>query len=145
MTRLHVEVVIDAPPAAVWAEIEDVASHVEWMAEAVAIRFRSAQHQGVGTEIECDTRVGPLTTTDVLRFVEWTPPRVMGIEHTGAVKGSGRFLLEPIADSRTRFAWDEDLTFPLRLGGRLGGVVGAALLRRVWARNLTRLKRRIEA
>lgn len=146
MTRIHVDSVIDAAPDAVWAGIEDVGTHVEWMAEAVEIRFLTEQRSGVGTTIECDTRIGPLTTTDVLRFVEWEPPRVMGIEHVGMVRGEGRFTLEPLdGGRRTRFVWDEDLSFPARLGGPLGARLGAPVIRRIWRRNLARLKAKVEA
>lgn len=144
MTHVHVETVIDAPPERVWAAIEDVGSHTEWMADAVAIRFRGEQRSGVGTEAECDTRVGPFMVTDVLRFVEWDPPRVMGIVHEGLVTGFGRFSLQPHDEFRTHFAWDEDLHFPWRLGGPVGERVGRVALARVWRRNLARLKRRIE-
>lgn len=148
MTQLRAEIEIAATPEVVWEHVADIASHVEWMAEAVAIRFRGEQRSGAGTEIECDTKVGPFTTTDVLRFTEWEPPRVMGIVHEGAVVGSGRFTLEPVPPdnpTRTRFVWEEQLRFPLRMGGAVGAIAGAAVLRRVWARNLHRLKQRVEA
>lgn len=143
MTNIRVAVHIDAAPQTVWAGIEDVASHVEWMAEAIEIRFRTEQRSGVGTETECDTRIGPFTTTDVFRFTEWDPPRIMRIEHTGLVTGTGRFLLEPIP-SGTRFVWDENLTFPGRFGGPVAGLVAAPVIRHIWRANLRRLKRRIE-
>ena len=144
MSHLRVDVVINASPQEVWAAIEDVGTHVEWMAEAKAIRFRGERRSGVGTEIECDTRVGPFTTTDVLRFVEWDAPRRMGIVHEGLVTGTGAFILEPIAGGRTRFVWDEELRFPWRFGGRVGEIPGRVMLRAVWRRNLALLKRRVE-
>ena len=58
--RIEVATDIDAPPATVWAVLEPVESHVEWMADAERITFRTEQHRGVGTEFECLTRVGPL-------------------------------------------------------------------------------------
>ena len=39
----------------------------------------------------------------------------------GLVTGTGRFTLEPLDDGRrTRFTWEEELTFPWWLGGPLG-------------------------
>ena len=64
---------IDAPPKAVWARIEDVAPHVDWMADAAAIRFTSEQTAGVGTTFDCDTKVGPLKLTDRMAVTEWEP------------------------------------------------------------------------
>ncbi len=81
---------IGVTPDAVWAAMEDIETHTEWMADAVAITFRTDQRTGVGTEFECLTRIGPFTTTDVMTVTEWRPGIVMGIEHRGVVTGVGR-------------------------------------------------------
>ena len=132
---------LKATPEEVWADIARVGSHVEWMADAVAIRFLSDQTSGVGTAFECDTRVGPLRLTDVMEVTEWAPPSVMGVRHTGVVTGSGRFTLVRAPDG-TRFQWEEVLVFPWWLGGPVGAFASAPLLRWVWRRNLARLARR---
>lgn len=145
MSRIVVSTVIDRPPAEVWADVRDVASHVAWMQDAEAIRFRSHQREGVGTTFECDTRVGPVTLTDVMEITAWDEGERMGVLHTGLVTGSGAFTLEPVGERTTRFRWEEDLRFPWWLGSRLGERVGAPVLRRIWRGNLRRLKARIEA
>ena len=144
---LRVETTVDAPPEAVWAHLEDIASHTEWMADAVAIEFLGDRRRGTGTRFACRTRVWVLHTTDVMEITEWTPPRVMGVRHTGAVSGDGRFELHgtgPAAAS-TRMTWTERLRFPPWFGGPLGAVLARPVLRRIWAGNLTRLKARVEA
>ena len=143
MTAIRVATVIDAPVERVWAVVEDISSHVCWMEDAVAIRFTSAQHAGVGASFDCDTRVGRLRLVDRMQVTEWDPPHGMGIRHRGVVAGSGRFSLET-AGSGTRFSWEEDLVFPWWMGARVGGVGAAPLLRRVWRRNLRNLKRLVE-
>jgi hypothetical protein len=135
---------IDARPAQVWRAVEDVGSHVEWMEDAVAIRFLSARRQGVGTTFECDTRVGPFTLVDVMEITQWRPRRAMGVRHRGVVTGEGRFTLKARRGGRTRFTWEERLHFPWWMGGSLGAVVGGEVLRVIWKRNLRNLKRRIE-
>lgn len=128
-----------------WATLEPVERHVDWMADAQAIRFRTAQTRGVGTQFDCDTRVGPLRLTDRMEITEWEPGRAMGVRHSGVVSGSGRFTLEPDGSDATRFAWNEELRFPWWLGGRLGELVGGkVVLRLVWRRNLKALKRLVE-
>lgn len=146
MGRIRVAVEIDAPPKNVWSVVEPIERHVDWMADATAIRFTSASNRGVDTEFECDTKVGPITLTDVMTVTEWEPERRMGVRHTGVVTGTGAFELEPIdLGRRTRFTWTEELTFPWFLGGRLGEIVGGrAVMKRIWIRNLRRLEELVE-
>jgi len=135
---------IAALPDEVWADIEDIATHPEWMTDADQLRFRGDQRTGVGTEFTCRTRVGPLAVTDVLEVTEWEPEAVMGILHRGAVTGTGRFTLRPAIGGGTRFCWREDLRFPWWLGGALGARVAVPIFRRIWSANLRRLKERLE-
>ncbi len=142
MGRIRVATTIDAPPARVWDDIKDIASHVEWMEDAVAIRFTSRHRSGVGTAFDCDTKVGPIRLTDRMEITEWKPRRVMGIRHVGLVTGTGRFTLRRRRGGRTSFRWEERLVFPWWMGGPIGAEVGGVVLRLVWKRNLRNLKRR---
>jgi uncharacterized protein YndB with AHSA1/START domain len=144
--RLHVEVTIAAPPEAVWAHLEDISTHVEWMTDAVAIEFLGGQERGVGTRFTCRTRVLFLRTADVMEITEWEPPHLMGVRHTGAVSGEGRFELRPAdpAGQCTTMLWVERLLLPWWLGGRLGATLAAPVLHRLWRTNLERLAGRVE-
>jgi hypothetical protein len=128
---------IPARPEEVWADVRDLGSHVEWMADAEAIRFTSTSRSGVGTTFDCDTKVGPFHLVDQMEVTEWMEGEVIGVRHVGLVTGSGRFTLRPVGTA-TRFAWEEDLAIPWWLGGPLASVA----LRLVWMRNLRRLRRR---
>ncbi len=136
---------IERSPSEVWADVRDIASHVTWMADATEIRFTSEQTEGVGTTFECDTRVGPLATTDVMEITVWDEEQRMGVRHVGLVTGEGAFTLTPIGDDRTEFRWEEDLRFPWWLGSRLGEIAGRPVLAFIWRRNLERLRRRLES
>jgi uncharacterized protein YndB with AHSA1/START domain len=144
---ITVSVDIDAPVERVWQVVEPVERHVDWMHDAVAIRFLGDQTRGVGTAFLCDTRVGPIRLVDRMEITEWVPGEVMGVRHTGIVTGSGRFTLTPIdLDRRTRFTWTEELVFPWWLGGPIGAFVGGKLvLRAIWRRNLRTLERQVES
>jgi uncharacterized protein YndB with AHSA1/START domain len=146
VTRIHVAADYDATPEAAWRAVEQVDSHIDWMADAEAIRFLTDQTSGVGTRFECITKVGPVRLTDLMEITEWEPGRSMGVRHTGVVTGTGRFTIEPLdGGRRTRFAWEEELTFPWWLGGRLGSAVGGpAVLKRIWKGNLRRLRPLVE-
>jgi len=141
---IAVEIVIDAPVAAVWAGVEDILTHVDWMLDAEEIRFLTDRQQGVGTRFECDTKVGPIRLTDVMEITDWTPQKSMGVRHQGIVGGTGIFSLRA-SGSTTVFSWVEELTFPWYLGGPLGAAASRPVLRSIWKGNLRRLKDRIEA
>ncbi len=145
--KLRVETTIPCSPGAVWAHLEDIASHVDWMADAVSIDFLTTAHQGAGTRFACRTRVGPLSTTDIMEITEWSPPRVMGVRHSGAVSGEGCFKLAAAgpAGESTTMVWTESLRFPWWLGGPLGARLAHPVLRRIWRGNLARLKNRVES
>lgn len=132
-------IVIDAPPAVVWEQLEDVGSHVEWMADAEAIHFTSATTSGVGTTFDCDTKFGPIRLTDRMEITEWVEREAMGVRHVGVVTGVGRFTLRPIGTHHTEFTWQETLTFPWWAAGRLGARASAPVLKWVWRRNLRAL------
>lgn len=142
MARIRVRTVLDAPPGRVWEDLRDIASHTQWMHDAVAIRFTSRRRQGVGTTFDCDTRVGPFRLVDRMEVTEWEPARVMGIRHVGLVTGRGRFTLRPARRGRTRFEWAEQLRFPWWMGGPIGAALSKPVLRRIWKRNLRNLQRR---
>ena len=125
-----------------WREIEPVERHGEWMTDAVEVRFRTPQRRGVGTDYDCVTRVGPFRTVDHMTCVEWDEGVAMGIVHRGTVAGHGRFVLESIDDTHTRFCWDESLKFPWWMGGPIGERAARPLLTRVWRANLGRLAAR---
>jgi Polyketide cyclase / dehydrase and lipid transport len=145
MARITLSTVIDAPRRRVWREVRDLPTHSEWMEDAVAIRFLNRRRSGVGTAYDCDTRLGPFRLTDRMEVVEWRRRRLIGIRHTGLVTGRGRFLLRRRGRRRTTFVWDERLAFPWWLGGPVTGLVARPVLGRVWRRNLTNLKARVES
>lgn len=138
---------IDAPPDVVWAAIEPIERHVEWMSDAEAITFETSQRRGAGTRFRCDTRIGPIHLVDAMEVTGWNPGMAMGVRHTGIVTGTGTFTLTPIdLERRTRFSWNERLHFPWWLGGPAGAAIAAAtVLPMVWRRNLATLRRIIEA
>jgi len=145
MARVRVSTVIDASPAQVWAEVRNLERHVDWMADAVELTFDGPQRSGVGTTFDCDTKVGPFRLTDRMVVTEWHDGQLIGVRHHGLVTGSGRFLLSRTRRGRTRFAWDERLTFPWWMGGAPGAAVGSLVMRRIWKRNLAVLKALVES
>jgi hypothetical protein len=146
MSGIKVSIDLDAGTDKVWAIVEPIERHVDWMADAVAIRFQTDQTRGVGTKFFCDTKVGPIKLVDEMTITAWEPGRVMGVTHTGVVTGTGQFTLEELPGQRTRFTWTESLVFPWWLGGPLGALVGGqVVMKAIWRRNLRKLKAIVDA
>ena len=135
---------IEASPEVVWNAISDIQTHVNWMADASEIRITSEQTEGVGVTFDCDTKVGPLRTTDKMQITEWTPNQTLTISHKGLVEGKGSFILEKNSDGKTLFVWEENLDFPLLLGGRITGFIAKPILKKIWKKNLYKLKHLVE-
>lgn len=147
MARIRVSRTIKAPPAQVWAALEDISSHVRWMAEADSITFTSAQQAGRGTTFECLTRVGPFATVDRMEVTRWDPHRAMGVLHTGVVSGTGTFRIRArgLRRRRTRFTWSERLRLPWWLGGGFSAVAAVPVMWMLWKGNLARLADLVES
>ncbi len=136
MARLKVSVIVDAPIDRVWADLADISSHVQWMADAEEIRFTSDTSTGVGTTFECDTRIGPFRLTDEMLVTSWVAGRSMGVRHVGLVTGDGEFQLRKKRRGRTSFVWREQLHFPWWMAGPLGAWISVPVLTLVWRRSM---------
>ncbi|MHB8487951.1 MAG: SRPBCC family protein [Candidatus Dormibacteria bacterium] len=143
-TRIRVATIVEASPEATWAVIENIETHVAWMADAASIIFKTSQRSGEGTVFDCVTRVGPIRLVDRMSITRWVPGAAMGVDHRGAVRGSGVFTLRAIGTRRTLFSWEEALKFPWWLGGSVGEIIARPLLTRIWRGNMVRLKRIVE-
>ncbi len=148
MAEVTVEIEIERTPSEVWRYLRDISSHVEWMTDAVEIRFTSESTEGQGTSFECDTKVGPIRLTDIMTITSWVDEEEMGVRHEGVVTGVGEFRLSEGTTAggqpATRFSWREELSFPLWLGGSVGELAAKPILTAIWKRNLRSLKEIVE-
>jgi hypothetical protein len=139
--RVLVSHVIDVPADIVWADVSNMKSHAEWMADAEGIDVVSTMQRGVGTVLKVPTRIGPFRTVDWIIVTDWIEGRSIRVVHVGLVSGEGEFRIEPNGDA-TLFLWDEDLTLPLLFGGRIGEVIARPIIAGIWRGNLRRLAER---
>ena len=70
MARIQISQVIDRTPSEVWNEMRHIERHVNWMHDAVEIRFTSDSREGIGTSFICLTKVGPFKTQDVMTITD---------------------------------------------------------------------------
>lgn len=137
MTTIEVAIDIDRCLSDVWDHLSRLEDHARWMGDVESITFQGGQTSGVGTTMNVLTRVGPLTTVDVIIVEEWNAPYSIAVAHRGVVSGLGAFVLEAKGAS-TRFTWRESLSFPWYLGGRITATAARPVLRRIWRANLRR-------
>ena len=159
MIGIRVSTVIDADIGEVWDDVRHIASHVEWMKDAISIQFHNGPgsdesgtrdqaddpaREGVGVQFSCRTKVGPIVLNDRMEVTEWIDGRLIGIRHRGLVTGEGQLRLAPLDQTQTEVVWEERLMFPARLGGPIGARLARPILRRIWTANLSRLSARFK-
>lgn len=139
--NVRVSTHIDRPLSEVWADLSDLASHAEWMADAEAVEFASEHTSGVGTVMRVPTTVGPLSTEDWIIVTGWVEGKRIDVVHVGLVTGAGSIIVEPDGNG-TLVTWDETLSLPMYFGGALGEVFAKPILAALWRGNLSRLAAR---
>lgn len=118
--HIAVDVVVDAPPQAVWDAVTDWPRQSEWML-GTTVRATHQDGVGVGAGLEAFTGVGRAGFLDTMVITEWDPPWRCVVQHTGqVVKGLGVFEVLALPGGRSRFVWAEELDLPLGVLGRIG-------------------------
>jgi uncharacterized membrane protein len=135
---------IDAPIAAVWARLADIATQPEWMTEMRAVRVITPGPVGVGTRAEAEVRILGITVRDPIEIVEFSPPHRFAIRHEGRFQGGGLITLDTLEGGRrTRVDWAETLVQPILPS--LGAMVQGPIFQRIFQADLERLKVLVEA
>ena len=107
--------VIAAPIEKVWASLADWESQGNWMLQTT-VEVTSDIREGVGTTIAAFTGVGKFGVMDHMQVMNWEPPFICDVLHTGKIiKGTGRFQLSAITSQSTRFDWSEEILAPRAL------------------------------
>lgn len=143
--HIAVDVVVDAPPEAVWAAVTDWPRQSEWM---LGTKVWSTDQDGVGVGggIEAFTGVGRVGFLDTMVITEWDPPRRCVVQHTGrVVKGLGIFEVVALPEGRSRFVWAEELEVPLGIVGKAGWPLVKPGFAWGVRRSLNKLARDVEA
>lgn len=117
---IAVDVVVDAPPQAVWQAVTDWPRQSEWML-GTTVKATEQDGVGVGGRLEAFTGIGRAGFLDTMVITEWDPPWRCVVRHTGqVVKGLGIFEVLALPGGRSRFVWAEELELPLGAVGRAG-------------------------
>lgn len=134
------DVIIEAPPQAVFDAMVDWEGQGRWM---VGTRVWSdGPAAGVGGRLSAFTGIGRVGFLDTMRITQWDPPRRVSVQHTGrVVRGGGVFEVLALPDGSSRFVWREELELPLGPIGR----AGFAMIRPLAAAGLDRSLARFAA
>ncbi|MET0741008.1 MAG: SRPBCC family protein [Candidatus Nanopelagicales bacterium] len=120
LAELEADVVVEAPPSAVWELLIDWDRQQEWML-GTRVHGTAQRGHGVGAGVEAFTGVGKVGFRDPMVITDWEPPRRIVVVHTGnVVRGTGAFEVFALPKGRSRFVWTERLDLPLGWAGRVG-------------------------
>jgi uncharacterized protein YndB with AHSA1/START domain len=137
--------IVPATPQVVWELLTDWERLGDWMLEASDFVVLSDQRTGVGVRARATVRIAGITTRDEIVVTGWEPPRRLGLEHLGWVKGVGEMHLTPIGEDRTHVFWREELRPPVGFLGAFGMTAFRPLLKRTFRRDLDALVRLAKA
>jgi uncharacterized protein YndB with AHSA1/START domain len=141
-TKLHHEVLIAAPAAAVWSALADLAGVQAYNPGVERASYVSAQREGVGAARRCEFRGGGSVTE---RVTEWQPAQTIAFEMTDhpwpMTAARFRMVLAPDAGG-TRLLQETEYEFT-------GDAAAAEAVRQQWDQGVaavtTAFKRHVES
>ena len=120
--RITAGVTVDAGQEQSWRLLVDWSRQREWIWAT-----RTSGGHGTGALVSARTGIGPVGFTDVMKIIEWDPPRRCSVRHTGAVvRGHGIFEVRSLG-GRSEVRWTEFVVLPVRLPASFERLVLAAI------------------
>ncbi len=126
MTFAEFDVVIEAPPEAVWEVISDPRNLPHWDRHIVRVDGIPAGGLREGTRYTTEMRFMALRTTIDGAVLEWDPPRRAKFRLTGLLDATVTSTVEPLSGDRSLLEHAIDYRFR---GGPLGEVAARSLAR----------------
>jgi uncharacterized protein YndB with AHSA1/START domain len=126
VTRVEFDVVVDAPPEAVWEVISDPRRLPHWDRHIVRVEGVPAGGLRRGTRYTTEMRFFALHTTIEGEVLEWDPPERSAIRLTGLLEATVTSTIEPLAGDRSLL--EHVVDYRLR-GGPLGEIAARSLAR----------------
>lgn len=143
MVKLFASVCIEAPAAAVWAQLARIEEIPRWSDQVVRARCDGPVSRGVGAERTCDL-VGNLTVTE--RWIAWDEGRSFTYEGGGIGvmrRAVNRWTVIPQGE-RTLLTSEAEVEFAGGFFGRALGWACAPVLRRLAPGTLARFAYLVE-
>jgi hypothetical protein len=130
VTTLSASVEIDATAERTWQVVTDWERQGEWI-PLTDVKVAVDSPVGLGAKLSARSGVGAASFVDPMVVDVWTPPNRCEVVHLGKiVTGRGVFLVESLADGRSRFTWSEvlDSSGARRVVERIGAPATRAML-----------------
>lgn len=143
-SHLSLDVVVAAPPEAVFAAMTQWAEQGRWML-GTRVSVTRGDGASVGSELSAWTGVGRAGFWDTMVITRWEPPARVDVLHTGSVvRGTGCMEVLALPGRRSRFIWSEDLVIPLGVLGAIGWPVVRPVFRAGVLKSLRAFARLVE-
>jgi carbon monoxide dehydrogenase subunit G len=143
--RLEREIVLPTTPDEAWVVLVDWERQADWMLDADRVEVVSDRRDGIGVRLAVRTRLfGIPAFTEPMEVTAWDPPAELAIRHGGAVRGTGRWRLDPVPEG-TRFIWSEEVALAVPVVGAFAARLYAPVMRRLMGRALRGLRASIIA
>ena len=124
MTLVEFDIVIDAPPEAVWEVISDPRNLPHWNRHIVHVDGIPDGGLRVGTRYTTEMRFMALWTTIDGEVLEWDPPRLSTIRLSGLLNATVTSTVEPLSGGRSLLEHAIDYRFR---GGPFGELAARSL------------------
>jgi uncharacterized membrane protein len=148
--RLRAHIDVDAPPAAVWAFVDDPARHLHFMSGITRWEVLGEQPTGIGARYRMLMHVGTAEVGGVVEVVEHVRERDLAWTAVVGLDQRGRWRLRERPPARTglpRTRVELQLSYGVAGAGVSGWVaerVAAPAVRGHLRRSLAQLKRQVE-
>lgn len=126
VTRAQFDVVVDAPPEAVWEVISDPRRLPHWDRHIVRVEGVPAGGLLEGMRYTTEMRFFAFRSTIDGEVLEWDPPKRSTIRLTGLLEATVTSTIEPLAGDRSLLEHIVDYRFR---GGPLGEIAARSLAR----------------
>jgi uncharacterized protein YndB with AHSA1/START domain len=126
LTKVEFDVVVDAPPEAVWEVISDPRRLPYWDRHIVRVEGVPAGGLLEGMRYTTEMRFFAFRSTIDGEVLEWDPPKRSTIRLTGLLEATVTSTIEPLAGDRSLLEHIVDYRFR---GGPLGEIAARSLAR----------------
>jgi uncharacterized protein YndB with AHSA1/START domain len=144
--RVQMGVDIDAAPEVVWTYLVEPDKTKQWYVMLEKFEYKS-DDRGLGAAFYWEEDVRGKIYWNHFRTTEWIPNEVFGFEMTESSFFKGyteRWAIEP-TQTGCRFSFDDTLTFPYGLWGKVMGFFGEKMAKKSSLQILQNLKELAEA